>query len=136
MPADFRIAARLLLKSPFYTAAAVLILGIAIAGNTAIFSAANVLLLGPLPYADADRLLVLASIERPTGARAGVSYPELRDWTRDPSVFEGAAAVQLEQGYISGIDETGPRQRRTDDGGPAFRARHAASAGAGIRAAG
>ncbi len=103
---DLRFAIRLLLKSPLYTATAILILAIAIAGNTGAFSAVNVLLLEPVPFRDAGRLVVLASAERSTGARAGVSFPDYQDWTRGATTFEDAAAVALEQTFnISSIAE-------------------------------
>jgi putative ABC transport system permease protein len=55
---DVRYGARMLLKSPSYTAIAVAALGLSIGANTAIFSAANALLLRPLPVQDIDRLIV------------------------------------------------------------------------------
>jgi putative ABC transport system permease protein len=55
---DVRYGARMLLKSPSYTAIALAALGLSIGANTAIFSAANALLLRPLPVEDIDRLIV------------------------------------------------------------------------------
>ena len=55
---DIRYGARMLLKSPSCTAIAVAALGLSIGANTAIFSAANALLLRPLPAEDIDRLIV------------------------------------------------------------------------------
>src|SRR3954464_3707136 len=56
---SFRTTARSLLRSPGFTAAAVLSLAIGIGANTAIFSVAYAILLRPLPYANADRLAIL-----------------------------------------------------------------------------
>jgi len=56
---DMRHALRLLASTPGLTAAAVLSLGLGIGANSAIFSVASALLLRPLPYADADRLVIL-----------------------------------------------------------------------------
>ena len=56
---DLRHALRTLASTPGVTAAAVLSLAIGIGANTALFSVANALLFRPLPYADADRLVIL-----------------------------------------------------------------------------
>ncbi len=59
MMRDLRHALRTLASTPGVTAAAVLSLAIGIGANTALFSVANALLFRPLPYADADRLVIL-----------------------------------------------------------------------------
>ena len=105
MFSDLRLAARLLLKSRLYAVTAILILAVAIAGNTGAFSAVNVLLLEPLPFRDAERLVVLGSAERHSGRRAGVSFPDYQDWTA-AAAFESAGAVELEQSFnLAGIVE-------------------------------
>ncbi len=56
---DLKYAARMLLRNPGFTVAAALSLVIGIGANTAIFSVTSALLLHPLPYKDADRLVIL-----------------------------------------------------------------------------
>lgn len=99
MWSDVKYAARLLLKAPSFTSAAIVILTIAIAGNVATFSAIDVLLLGPLPFAGADRLVVFSGRNAATGARTGLSPAEYRELTRQPSILDRAAAVELEQRF-------------------------------------
>jgi predicted permease len=56
---DFAHATRMLARSPGFSLAAILSLAIGIGANTSIFSIINALLLRPLPYRDADRLVIL-----------------------------------------------------------------------------
>jgi len=56
---DLRFAVRSLAKNPGFTMAVVLSLAMGIGANTSIFSVANALLFRPLPYENADRLVIL-----------------------------------------------------------------------------
>ena len=64
---DLRFAVKSFLRTPGFTAVAVLTLAIGIGTNTAIFSAVNALLLRPLPYPEPDRLMKV-SLTSPASA--------------------------------------------------------------------
>jgi putative ABC transport system permease protein len=75
----------------------VIALALGIGANTAIFSVINAVLLRPLPYEDADRLVVLTETvaDRPIG----VSYPNFVDWRNQSTMFESIAAVRHRESF-------------------------------------
>jgi putative ABC transport system permease protein len=84
---DIRYGARMLAKAPGFAAVAVLTLALGIGANTAIFSVINAVLLRPLPYDEADRLVFLTewSEQVPEMSFSMANLKDLRDQT---SVFE------------------------------------------------
>jgi putative ABC transport system permease protein len=91
--ADFRVAARGLLRSKGFAFAAALTLALGIAATTTIFSVVYGVLLRPLPYRDAGRLVVIqGEKDFSTGARLmNYSAAELEDFTAAASVFSSIA---------------------------------------------
>jgi putative ABC transport system permease protein len=90
---DVRYAARSLRRSPGFLLTAILTLGLAIGANAAIFTVVRAVLLQPLPYTDADRLVMLG--ERWPGL-IGLRPASMRnylDWVQQSTVFETIAAV-------------------------------------------
>ena len=88
---DVRFACRSLALSPGFAAVAVLTLALGIGANTAIYSFVDGILLKPLPYPHADRIVRV--LEKPPGApRNGISTLNYLDWKKDNSVFEYMAA--------------------------------------------
>src|ERR1051325_6762704 len=77
---DLRYAFRAFRKSPGFTVAAILALPICIGANTAIFSISSALLLRPLPYKDADRLVIMWN----TSPGLGIT----RDWFSSAQYFD------------------------------------------------
>ena len=73
--ADLRYAARLLRKSPGFTAIAVSILALGSGANTAIFSVVNAVLLQPLPFRDAHQLVYLSEVNPRKGLEGGWVAP-------------------------------------------------------------
>ena len=64
---DVRHALRLLVREPGFTAAAVLTLALGVGANVAVFAVVNATLLRPLPYPDADRVVIVEHRDRRTG---------------------------------------------------------------------
>jgi predicted permease len=89
---DVCFGARALRKNPGFTVVAVLTLALGIGANTAIFSVVEGVVLAPLPYPHADRL-VMVSESRPNLKQLGISHPDFQDWQRNARSFAQMAAV-------------------------------------------
>ena len=98
---DLRYSARVLIKSPAFTAVAILSIALGIGANIAIFSVVNAVLVRSLPVKDPQQLVFLSNPNRhgvnggqETGDRRLFAYHEF-EFLRDHSqVFSGVVAVQ------------------------------------------
>ena len=100
---DLKFGFRQFLKQPGYTAIAILTLALGIGANTAIFSVVNTVLLRPLPYKDAGRLLVLTLVHQQSGPRGSpLSVADFLDAQAQNQRFELAAFADNVFNYAGG----------------------------------
>src|SRR5262249_37651425 len=112
---DVRHAIRTLVKSPGFTLAAVLALGLGIGASTVIFSVIDAVFLRPFPWKDPGRLVRLWESAPQLGwPRFGTSIPNFMDWQEQNEVFEEIAAWRGATFNLTGSE---PAQRL--DGGAA-----------------
>jgi predicted permease len=100
---DLRLTVRSLLRSPGFTAAALLTLALGIGVNAAVFSIVSGVLLRPLPYAAPDRLLRLSETNPGQGLSHGnVSPPAFEDFRRQARSFTAMGAFFSLPSIITG----------------------------------
>src|SRR5919106_2564523 len=94
---DLRYAMRGLLRTPGFTIAAVLTLGVGIGVHTAIFSMVDSLLFRPLPYRGAERLVHLHQMFDPVRRSygSGIDRDAVATWASHTDLFEGIAVHRL-----------------------------------------
>jgi putative ABC transport system permease protein len=90
---DLRYGARLFLKKPGFTLIMVVTLALGFGANTAIFSVVNAVLLRPLPYPEADRLVWMTERHEEIPTR-WISYPNFLDWRARSQSFEAMATIR------------------------------------------
>ncbi len=76
---DLRLAFRSLVRTPSLSAVVVITLGLGLGANAAMFSVVDAVVLHPLPFADANRLMALFANSRREGGRDAISYPNYVD---------------------------------------------------------
>jgi putative ABC transport system permease protein len=108
---DARYALRMMRRDLGFTAVAVVTLALGIGANTAIFSVVNAVLLKPLPYADADKIVVVWERNTAIGKeRDPVAPLNYLDWRSENTVLEELGAYRVRA--IALDDVSGPEQLR------------------------
>ncbi len=103
--ADVRFALRGLRKNPLFSFTVLATLALGIGVTTAIFTAVNAVLLRPLPYPDADELvMVFRTVPRLGLARSVVSYPDFDDWRVQVTSLDEMAAYGYSETTYFGDD--------------------------------
>jgi predicted permease len=93
---NVRFAVRSLARTPGFTFTVIVTLAVAIGANSAMFSAIDGVLLKPLPYPDADRLVRASHIAPSNSLLVAIPPRRLFDWTERSSAFETIVAYYTE----------------------------------------
>ena len=96
---DLRYGTRSMRRAPGFTAVAVIALALGIGANAAIFSVVNAVLIRPLAYKDADRLVTI--LNNGDGPVAVANYIDWRDQSKS---FEAMAAADYWSANLTGVD--------------------------------
>jgi putative ABC transport system permease protein len=107
---DIKHSLRAFAKTPAFTLAAVAALTLGIGANTAIFSVVNAVLLRPVGYPDADRVVVFMN-RSPQGSNAAASPAKFMHWRAQDSVIQDAAAFAT--GVVNYTGGSFPEQFRS-----------------------
>jgi putative ABC transport system permease protein len=103
---DLRLAVRLLVRYPSFTAIAVLTLAVGIGANITIFSVVNAVLLRPLPYPDAERLVFIWSEVPQQNVRERASaYANFSEWRNQNRSFADLAVFDPTSVTLTGVAE-------------------------------
>jgi predicted permease len=89
---DLRFSLRTLARNPGFTCVAVLTVALGIGANSAMFSVVEGVILAPLPFPQADRLVFLWQ-NQPGGPQLDASYPNFEDWERTSRSFDSMSAM-------------------------------------------
>jgi predicted permease len=102
---DFRYALRTLRRRPGFAAVAILTLALGSGATTVMFTVINGVLLKPLAYPEADRLVALHGKTQKYGEQWGFSYPEFHDYQRASRTLGSVAAWTYGGGTVTNPGE-------------------------------
>ena len=91
---DIRFGFRMLFKNPVVTLVAIVALTLGIGANTAIFSVVHAVMLGSLPYKDADQIVVVWE-KQPENDQNTINIGNFADWKNQNTVFSDMAAFSI-----------------------------------------
>jgi predicted permease len=101
---DLRYGARMLLRAPRFTIVAILTLGLGIGAVTALFSVVDAVLLRPLPYRDADRLVSVFEVDQKRRFdRARITLADFYEWKNQSGSFEEMVARVNTSFRVTGV---------------------------------
>jgi hypothetical protein len=107
---DIRYGFRMLLKHKSFTAVAVIALGLSMGANTAIFSLVNGVLLRPLPFPDAERIIYIEGKNPGAGiTESNISFLDFTDWSQQTDLFASTAAYWTGEAHL-GADGAEPER--------------------------
>jgi putative ABC transport system permease protein len=101
---DVRYGTRMLLKSPGFTVVAIAVLALGIGATSAIFSVFYGVMIKPLPYPTADRLVFFSEYSQQV-PNMSVSYPNFADWRAQNTTMEVMAAFRSASYTLTGAGE-------------------------------
>lgn len=108
---DLRHSVRSMMRSPGYALLCIAVIALGIGANTAIFSMVYSVILSPLPYPDAERLVFIwekfPAMPDPLGSRLQTTRRNYQEWTKQAQSFSEMAAFQE-----TALNETGAEQAR------------------------
>jgi putative ABC transport system permease protein len=103
---DLRYAFRQLVKSPGFTAVGILTLALGIGANTAIFTVVHAVLLAPLPFPNADRIVSVEWRNLPENLKdQGFSPAGFREFEREATSFESLSANRYNYDNLTGVEK-------------------------------
>jgi putative ABC transport system permease protein len=102
---DLRLAIRQLFSNPGFAVVAILTLALGIGANSAIFSVLNAVVLNPLPYPDANRIVFIGQSRDRQAGQMPVAYPDYLEWRAQVRELQDLTWIAGRNMTLTGADE-------------------------------